>query len=382
MRTIIAQHGTQKVRRSNPLGSTRFESKSVSSEHEPGSYLIATLEGQPRELERILADSDSVDRAAKRLAGCSRVFLVGTGTSYHGALAGQYMLRSAGIDAWAIRAFEFATYTPAIRDGDGLILLSHRGTKRYSQKSLELFAKDRGAWVAITGISAPIEGEGVVRTVENERSPVHTASHTGALMRLAQLSAALGTPDWAAELAEIPLSVRWTIDEYRKVLQADARDMRLEPLIHYVGGGPGRATAYEGALKVREASHMISAEGHDLEGLLHGPLISIQAEQVVVLIAQHGLSEDRNRDVARALTEIDATLVLVGSAADELAGVDGVRAAHRYRTPLHHEVLAPIVNVVPLQLLAYEASRLIGVDADSFRRDEKAYAAAQSKFTL
>ena len=40
------------------------------------------------------------------------------------------------------------------------------------------------------------------------------------------------------------------------------------------------------------------------------------------------------------------------------------------------------MNVVPLQLLAYEASRLMGVDADSFRRDEPAYAAAQAGFTL
>ena len=354
----------------------------MNSKHEPGSYLIATLEGQPRELERILADSDSADRAAKRLAGCSRVFLVGTGTSYHGALAGQYMLRSAGVDAWAVRAFEFATYTPAIREGDGLILLSHRGTKRYSQQALDLFAKERDSWVVITGIGSPVEGKGVVTTVEQERSPVHTASHTGALLRLAQLSVSLGSPDWAPELAEIPSSVRWTIDEYRQTIAAHVRDMRLEPLVHYVGGGPGRATAYEGALKIREASHMVSAEGHDLEGVLHGPLISIQPGQVVVLVAQHGLSEERTRDVARALSAIGATLVLVGSAADELAGLDGVKVAHRYRTPPHHEVLAPIVNVVPLQLLASESSRLIGVDADSFRRDEKDYADAQSKFTL
>ncbi len=46
------------------------------------------------------------------------------------------------------------------------------------------------------------------------------------------------------------------------------------------------------------------------------------------------------------------------------------------------DVLAPIVNIVPLQWLAYHLSRKIGVDADSFRRDEPRYAAAQSMFTL
>ena len=354
----------------------------MAEEHEPGSYLKATLAGQPRELERILADGASAVQAAKRLAGCARVFLVGTGTSYHGALAGQQILRSAGVDAWAVRAFEFATYPPPIRDDDGLILLSHRGTKRYSQQSLDLFAKRGDRWIVITGLGSPLDGPGVIRTVEQERSPVHTASHTGALLRLAQVAMSLGDPDWGAEMVEIPRSVGWAIDEYREVIAADMRDIRLEPVVHYVGGGPGRATAYEGALKIREAAHVVSAEGHDLEGLLHGPLISIQRGQTVVLMAQHGRAEERTRDVARALSEIRATLILVGSAADELAGVDGVNAARGYRTPPHHEVLAPIVNVVPLQLLAYEASRYVGVDADSFRRDEREYAAAQSKFTL
>ena len=69
--------------------------------------------------------------------------------------------------------------------------------------------------------------------------------------------------------------------------------------------------------------------------------------------------------MAAALGEIGAHVMTVQAAPDDL-----------------DEVLAPIVNVVPLQWLAYHASRKLGVDADSFRRDEPAYAAAQSKFTL
>jgi glucosamine 6-phosphate synthetase-like amidotransferase/phosphosugar isomerase protein len=49
------------------------------------------------------------------LSGCSRLFIVGTGTSYHGGLVGQYLLRSAGVDAWAIPAFEFANYPPRFK---------------------------------------------------------------------------------------------------------------------------------------------------------------------------------------------------------------------------------------------------------------------------
>jgi len=59
----------------------------MADEHEPGAYLKATLESQPRELARLHADG-SAAAAAERLRDASRIFLVGTGTSFHGALAG------------------------------------------------------------------------------------------------------------------------------------------------------------------------------------------------------------------------------------------------------------------------------------------------------
>ncbi len=307
--------------------------------------------------------------AAERLRGCSRIFVVGTGTSYHGALAGQFIFRSAGVEAWAVRAFEFANYPPTLREGDGLILLSHRGSKHFSRRSLDL-AEQRGmAWVAVTGEGSALEGEGVVRTVEQEKSPVHTASHTGAMLRLAQIAAALGKPPWRGQLAGLPEAVAAVL-EWGDRVAADVRRVELKPVVHFVGGGPARATAYEGALKVREASHLVSAEGHDVEGILHGPLVSIQPGQTVVAIAEPGPALERTREVIRALGEIGATVIEVGSASDG------------YKTTRFDEVLAPIVNVVPLQLLAYAASRRLGVDADSFRRDEPPYAAAQAGFTL
>src|SRR5260370_22994949 len=98
----------------------------MSIAHEPGSYLKATLEGQPAELARLLAD-DSAARAATRLRGCSRILLAGTGTSFHGALAGQFILRNAGFEAWALRAFEPPHSPPPLRPDDGRLLVSHRG---------------------------------------------------------------------------------------------------------------------------------------------------------------------------------------------------------------------------------------------------------------
>jgi glucosamine--fructose-6-phosphate aminotransferase (isomerizing) len=119
----------------------------------------------------------------------------------------------------------------------------------------------------------------------------------------------------------------------------------------------------------------VGAEGHELESILHGPLISLSAEDSVVMVAQPGPALERTTELAAALHEIGAATLAVGpSAASLLATV-------ALQTPAIDERLAPIVNVVPLQWLALEVSRRLGVDADSFRNVGR-YAVAQSKFIL
>jgi len=298
--------------------------------------------------------------------------LVGTGTSYHGALVGQYLLQSAGIEAWAIPAFEFANYPPNFKNDDGLVLISHRGSKRFGQAALEGFSKSH--WIAITGEGSALHGDGVLSTVPQERSPVHTASHSGAMVRLAQLAVALGAPPWASELTHLPDAMRRALEVRRQIVQALDR-LQVGHVVHFVGGGPAWATALEGALKLREAA-FVSAEGHELENILHGPLISLTAEDSVVLVAQAGATLERTAELAAALHEIGATTVAVGPSAASLTAATVV-----LETPAIDEWLAPIVNVVPLQWLALEVSRRVGVDADSFRKEGR-YAAAQTKFIL
>jgi glutamine---fructose-6-phosphate transaminase (isomerizing) len=282
------------------------------------------------------------------------------------------LLRSAGVDAWAVQAFEFANYPPTLRDDDGLVLLSHRGSKRYSQAALERFGQEH--WLAITGEGSTLRGPSVLYTVPQERSPVHTASHTAAMLRVAQLAVALGSPPWKAELGRVPGAVRAALGLRPQVIQSLDR-LQIGRVVHYVGGGPAYATALEGALKVREAAY-VSSEGHDVESILHGPFISLQAEDSVVMVAQPGAALARTAELAAALHEIGVTTLAVGPSAASLTA-----ATIQLVAPVTDERLAPIVNVVPLQWLALEVSRRLGVDADSFRKEGR-YGAAQTKFTL
>ena len=341
----------------------------------PSEHLARAIEAQPALVDRLLADGRVAAEAGARLGGASRIFLVGTGTSFHGAQVGEHLFRSAGIAARAVPAFEFAQYPPALEADDALVVISHRGVKRFTAAALSAFREQSARWVVITGEGSPLAGDGTLTTSPQELSSVHTASHVGAMVRLAQLAVAMaratgrGNPLWEATLPLLPETVAAGVAA-RERCQEILAGVRLELPAHFIGAGPAWATAGEGALKLREAAH-VQAEGHQLENFLHGPLISVEAGQTVFVIAEPGRGLDRTVEIARALTTIAVNVVAVGSAADQIDGAHSSIAIHRLS-----EVLAPIANVIPLQWIAYLASVQRGVNADVFREDEPSYAHA------
>ena len=346
---------------------------------EPGSFLLGAIQGQAADAERLLADTEPVMAAAARLQGAQRVFIVGTGTSFHGALMAQHVFRAAGYEAWAVPAFEFSQYPPAGQPGDAVVVLSHRGTKRFSAQALQQASGLADRWIAITGVGSPLDGPGVVHTVPQEQSSVHTASHLGAMIRLVQLVTA-ASPDlhaaWATTLKTLPARIRSVLEEGRGPMAGMADRLRLDRGTYFAGGGPATATALEGALKLKEAA-FVFAEGHDVEAILHGPMVAIEQQDQAVLIAEPGPSLARTQDVASGLGAIGTPFAAVGSAARAIEG-----ARWMVPTPPLPEPLAPILNVIPLQWLAHLVSRRKGVDADLFRADDPAYAAAHARYHL
>src|SRR5213596_267858 len=133
--------------------------------------MAATMERQPHDLRRILADWAPVEGGAARISG-RRVFVVGTGTSWHAANQGAYFLRLAGVDALTVPAADCALWGPRPSRSDALVLLSHRGTKRYTSDVLKRARGDGVPTVAIGGEGAP----GIdIATVTQETSPTFTA---------------------------------------------------------------------------------------------------------------------------------------------------------------------------------------------------------------
>lgn len=314
------------------------------------SVMRATIWRQPDDLRALLEDRGPVEAQAERLAG-RRLFVVGTGTSWHAANHAVWLLREAGVEATAVQAMDAAVYGLPLREGDGVLVMSHRNTKRFSTEVLQ---RERGAAavpvVVIGGRGSPNVD---IETVEQERSAAFTASHLGALMRLAQLAAALGASLEA--LDRVPDAVAAALD----------RELGVEPpgrLLELTGAGPNQWTAAEGALKVRETSR-VATEGLSVEQFFHGPSVAVAERDTLVCLDGGGPGQERLQAVARA------------------AEVCGTRVHVLPETGLS-EALSIFPLTVLVQRIALELAEQLGTDPDAFGYDVPGRKEAWTALTL
>jgi glutamine---fructose-6-phosphate transaminase (isomerizing) len=358
------------------------------------SGLYRSIHAQPAAIRELLSDWDGPSRAAELMAQTGRIFLSGIGTSFHAAMVGEYLLRYAGADAWGVRSFEFVNYPRPLREDDGVIVVSHRGSKIHGNLAVQRALSNGVRTVGITGRDSKMQGELlVIQTVAQEISSAHSISYMGAMTRLAQIAARLAALKGRSReaqaleqgLAQLPAVIEHMLareDEVRQVANEAAAHARR---LFYIGAGPNAVTGPEGALKAKEAAY-VTAEGFELEQAIHGPQVGFEAQDVVIPVCVRGPAQSRMADLLLALHEIDSRVWLVGEApSQETAALfDGERwklFAIRYGADVPEE-LTPLLTVVPLQLLADFLATARGTNADGFRADQEAYKNAGLRFKL
>jgi len=347
-------------------------------------YMHDAIYAQPGALRLVLRGQEAtLTAAAERLRAMDRVILSGIGTSWHATLVGELLLAHVGRLGHRVRAFhsfELKNYWPEPDARTGVIVVSHRGTKRFSLEALAKAKTSAGVEVVITGKGS---GEGLaiadytLRTVDQESSAAHTVSYTCAMSLLAALAAELGGNDEIRHaLQAIPDQVATLLgQEAWDDLAARFADRRC---YYFVGGGPNTATALEAALKMNEANHTKTV-GMNCEQFLHGPWAALDPTDVVFVVALPGPAYERSLAVAQAARAIGAPVVaLVREGDREIAAL----AAETIAIPEISELLSPILTVVPLQLLTYHLALQRGVNPDTMRADQPAHGRARAGLAL
>ena len=350
-------------------------------------FMLKEIHEQPvalRETMRGRLSSESADivlegmgMSAEEVRDTRKIVMVACGTAYHAAMVGKYMLENlVRIPVELDVASELRYRDPVIDDRTLALVISQSGETADTLAALRE-ARRRGARIlAITnavGSSVARESGGVLYTHAGpEIAVASTKAYTTQLMVLALVTLYFGRArgtipsDRDAELRRL----LWAIPEQADLFLAEHEELiACAERYHdfagflYMGRGPNLASALEGALKIKEIAY-IHAEGYAAGEMKHGPIAMIDPTMATVAVATKARTYDK---VLSNIQEVKARLGEVIAIAGWHDGEIEKYADRVIRVPETDELLSPIINAVPLQLLAYYVAKCRGHDIDQPR---------------
>ncbi len=304
----------------------------------------------------------------------SRIQLLACGTSWHAALVGKFLIEEiARIPVEVDYASEYR-YRDPLADASVLVAgITQSGETIDTVWAMEA-AKERGARLIavanVPGSQATRISSGVLYTHAGpEIGVASTKAFTTQLAAFYLLALYLRqqqgrelSAELLAALAHVPLAVAEALTLERQVEEL-AREFHAASDFLFLGRGIHYPIALEGALKLKEISY-IHAEGYPAGEMKHGPIALIDEHLPVVALATGRRTFEKVKSNLQEVKARDGIVIAVTDRdEDELDGV----ADRVLRVPSVSEHLQPIVNVVPLQLLAYQIGLRRGADVDQPR---------------
>jgi glucosamine--fructose-6-phosphate aminotransferase (isomerizing) len=303
--------------------------------------------------------------------------MVACGTSWHAGLIAEYMFEDiCRIPVEVEYASEFRYRNPVISKGDVIIAISQSGETADTLVALEN-AKEKGAFIfgvvnAVGSSIARLSHAGAYSHAGPEIGVASTKAFTGQVAVLAMMALKIGFAkgtlskdrymDLMHDLLSIPEKVR-TILEDTTNIQAIAAKYKDATDFLYLGRGYNFPVALEGALKLKEISY-IHAEGYPAAEMKHGPIALVDEKLPVVFVAT---KDSYYEKIVSNVQEIKARKGKVIAVATEGDKVIPEMADDVMFVPDADEALAPILSVVPLQLLSYYIGVAKGLDVDKPR---------------
>jgi glucosamine--fructose-6-phosphate aminotransferase (isomerizing) len=367
-----------------------FEIKWAAEQAEKGGYdhfMLKEIYEQPKALRdtlsgRIETDNsrvnlDEVTITPEEIKGLKKIFITACGTAYHAGLVGKYIIEKlVRLPVEVDIASEFRYRQPIIEPGTMVIIISQSGETADTLAALREARRQGARIVAVTnvvGSSVAREADDVIYTWAGpEIAVASTKAYTTQLvsmyllaLHLAKLRGTLAQEVISALLAEMK-NLDDKIQEilnHPEAIREFALEIASSTDLFYLGRGLDYSVAMEGSLKLKEISY-IHAEAYAAGELKHGTLALIEeGTPVVALATQETLFEKMVSNIQEVNARGAAVLTL---AMEGLQEVEKVSRKTVY-IPRTHELLAPILTVVPLQLLAYYTAVARGCDVDKPR---------------
>ena len=343
--------------------------------YEQPKVIKATMEGRITD-SRVLEQALGTD-AANLLDNVRHVQIIACGTSYHAGMVARYWIEElAGVPCSVEVASEFRYRKHVIQPDTLFLCISQSGETADTLAALRQ-AKQAGFRAALAICNVP--GSSLVResdlVIMTQAGPeigvASTKAFTTQLTALLIFTLALARHNGLSEEkeADIVAAIHQLPKQVSDVLALDADIEEMSKAFMdknhslFLGRGSQFPVAMEGALKLKEISY-IHAEAYPAGELKHGPLALVDSEMPVVTVAPNN---DLVEKLKSNLEEVRARGGELFVFADKAADVKPEEGIHVMQLPSVHEITAPIVYTVPLQLLSYHVAVLKGTDVDQPR---------------
>lgn len=329
-----------------------------------------------RDTGKVIFEDFNMEPAAIRKI--KKIFLIGCGTAYHACLVGKFLLEDfLKIPCEVDIASEFRYRQPPI-DSETLVMAVSQSGETADTLAALREASSRGAFTAavcnVLGSTMTREAGGVIYTHAGpEIGVASTKAFTSQLTAFYLLTLHLGIirgmldEKKALEISEalihLPNKVKHILDTQNETIKEIAHRYFKKKNFLYLGRNINYPIALEGALKLKEISY-IHAEGYPAGEMKHGPIALIDGEVPVVVIATRSCVYEKVLSNIEEVRARDASVIALVSEGDSTVSE---LAEDLIYIPETMEIFTPLLNTVPLQLLAYHTARLLGCDIDQPR---------------
>jgi len=317
-----------------------------------------------------------LEHVREKLVAAKRIILVGCGTSWHAALVGEYLLEQiAGVPTEVEYASEFRYRNPIVGKDDIVFAISQSGETADTLAALrEAKAKGATALGIVNVVGSTIARESLGGVYTHAGPEIGVASTKAFSSQLTVLSlitlmiaGARGVSKerlskMVRELEELPKKVEDVL-RTSDAIKLIAEEFKASKNFLYLGRGSNFPVALEGALKLKEISY-IHAEGYPAAEMKHGPIALIDEEMPVVVLATNQSAYDKIISNIQEVKARKGRLIVVTN--EDNQEIDEL-AEFVVKVPRTYGYFGPIINVVPLQLLAYHIAVARGVNVDQPR---------------
>ena len=338
-------------------------------------YMLKEINEQPLVIDHLIIeyfkDGKLIKNKLPNLSLYNKIYIVGCGSAYHAGIVGKCLLEKYGNSEVFVELASEFRYKKLFLDENCLVIaISQSGETADTLASLKIAKHLKAHTLSIVNVYessiARFTDDVIYTEAGNEIAVATTKGYTSQVFILSLLALKLGLLSKQIKEKDVTEYYKIISKEMKKLIKKDYKDIALDlykrNCIFFIGRNIDYALSLEGSLKLKEISY-IHAECYAAGELKHGTISLIEKNTPVIALITNDNTADKTISNVKEVISRGAYVIIINK--------DSIKVNKCYdkkiTIPTTIDLLQPILNIIPLQLIAYEVAKLKKCDIDKPR---------------